>query len=114
MSEQVPDVIREGDWLVAPWHGDVDMTNAGPLEQKAVSNLLNTDSGLTIDLTNVDYIDSAGIRVLLSLRRKLEERQQKILLVIPQTSVLNKALEVGGVPAVIPICRSIAAAREQR
>lgn len=110
----MPDVVREGDWLVAPWHGDIDMTNAGPLEQKAVLALLNTDSGLTIDLTDVEYIDSAGIRALLSVRRLLEERQQRLLLVIPPDSVLNKALEVGGVPAVVQVCRSMADARGQR
>jgi stage II sporulation protein AA (anti-sigma F factor antagonist) len=114
MNSEAPDVIREGDWLVAQWRGDVDMTNAGLLEQKAISGLLNTDSGLTVDLTGVDYIDSAGIRALLSIRRQLDARQQTFLLVVPAESVLNKALEVGGVPALVTICRSIAEARRRR
>lgn len=114
MTPDVPDIIREGDWLLVTWRGEVDMLNAATLEQKAVSALLNADSGLVIDLSGVDYIDSAGIRVLLTIRRLLDDRQQRLLLVIPEDSVLNKALEVAGVPSIINVCRSLPEARNRR
>ena len=65
------DVVRDGDWLVAAWHGEIDMTNAEALQQHTLGSMHNTDSGLTVDLTGVSYIDSVGIRSLLAIRRLL-------------------------------------------
>jgi anti-anti-sigma factor len=102
---------RDGSWVGVAWSGEIDMTNAPAFESDTLSVMRNTDAGLTIDLTDVGYIDSAGIRSLLSIRRLLAERQQRLLLVLPETSLLNRALEVAGVPALVPIHRSPAAAR---
>lgn len=114
MTQDATEITREGDWLLIFWHGEVDMLNAATLEQQAVSTLLNADAGLVIDLSAVDYIDSVGIRVLLTIRRLLVERQQRLFLVLPEDSVLNRALEIGGVPAMIDVCRSLSAARDRR
>jgi anti-anti-sigma factor len=108
------EVEREGKWLTASWHGDIDITNSDALEQASLSALQNSDAGLIIDLTNVAYIDSAGIRSLLTMRRLLAHRQQRLLVVVPEHSVLNKALEVGGVSAVISIHGTLSSAREDR
>ncbi len=97
------EIVRDGSWLLAIWRGDIDMANATTLEDAALESLQNADSGLVIDLTDVSYVDSAGIRTLLSLRRLLAHRQQKMFIVLPERSVLRKALEVGGVSAVVPI-----------
>lgn len=108
------DVEREGKWLTATWHGEIDITNSDALEQASLGALQNTDAGLIVDLTNVTYIDSAGIRSLLTMRRLLAHRQQRLLVVVPERSVLNKALEVGGLPAVVSIHRTLSSAREDR
>ncbi len=114
MKDELVEVLRDGDWLVASWHGDVDMSNAAEFQERAMSTLRNTDSGLTVDIGGVTYIDSAGIRSLLNMRRMLEERQQKLSVVLPAGSVLTRALEVGGVVAVIPTFPSLQAAEAGR
>ena len=105
---------RDGDWMVVAWSGEVDMTNASALEGDTLAVMRNTDAGLTVDLSDVGYIDSAGIRSLLNIRRLVIERQQRLMLVIPEGSMLNRALEVAGIPAVIPVHRSPDAARRAR
>ncbi len=99
---------------MASWRGEIDMTNARTLEHETLGALRNSDLGLTVDLSEVEYIDSAGIRSLLTMRRLLQERQQQLHLVIPEESLINKALEVGGVVSAIPVHRSIAGSREKR
>jgi anti-anti-sigma factor len=111
---EAADIAREGEWLIAAWHGEIDMSNARTLEHETLEALRNSDVGLTVDLSEVGYIDSAGIRSLLTIRRLLQERQQQLHLVIPEDSVINKALEVGGVVSAIPVHRSIAGSRETR
>jgi anti-anti-sigma factor len=108
------DIVRDGRWLVATWRGDIDMANATVLEDAALASLENADSGLVIDLTEVSYLDSAGIRSLLNLRRLLAHRQLKMFVVLPQNSVLAKSLEVGGVSKVVTLHRSVDEALQQR
>lgn len=113
-GEEAATVVRDGAWVTAAWNGDVDMSNATGLEQAALGEMVNSDDGLTIDLGLVTYLDSAGIRSLLNMRRLLEDRQQRFLLVVPTGSVLRKALEIGGVMAVIPVYPTLASARTHR
>jgi anti-anti-sigma factor len=107
-------IHRDGRWVNATWDGDVDMSNAAGLEQAALGAMHNSDDGLTIDLGLVTYLDSAGIRSLLNMRRLLEDRQQRLLLVVPSNSVLRKALEIGGVIAVIPVYSTMESAGNHR
>ncbi|HEX2054663.1 MAG TPA: STAS domain-containing protein [Actinomycetota bacterium] len=102
-------VSRQGDRLLVFWRGDVDMANVTTLEQRTLGTVQNSDSTVIIDLTDVAYLDSAGIRSLLTIRRRLEDRQQQLSLVLPDDSLLRKALEIGGVPSVIPVHPSVAA-----
>lgn len=107
-------VTRDGDWPVVTWSGDVDISNVAAFEYRTLGAVQNTDAGLTVDLSAVHYVDSAGIRSLLNMRRLLEDRQLRMFLVIPSGSVLTRALEIGGVVAVIPIYRSPEAAQSDR
>lgn len=113
MTEEVPVVSRDGDRLVIAWRGDVDMANIASLEQRTLAAVQNSDTAATIDLTEVTYIDSAGIRTLLVIRRMLEDRQQRLALMLPADSVLNRALEIGGITSVIPVHRSADAAKQE-
>ena len=113
-GEQEAGIQRDGRWVTATWDGDVDMSNATGLEHAALGAMFNSDDGLTIDLGSVTYLDSAGIRSLLNMRRLLEDRQQRLLLVVPSNSVLRKALEIGGVIAVIPVYSTVESAGDHR
>jgi anti-anti-sigma factor len=108
------EILRDDAWLVATWRGDVDMANASRLEEAALESLRNADDGLIVDLTRVSYLDSAGIRALLNLRRLLAHRQLKMFVVLPESSVLRKALEVGGVWTAVTVHPTIEQALQQR
>jgi anti-anti-sigma factor len=108
------DVERDGDWLVVSWPREVDMANADSVRAQTLGEMRNTDEGLTVNLSSVSYIDSAGLRSLLTIRRLLADRQQRVMLVIPEGSVLDRAIEIAGIPAVIPVHRSIADAHAHR
>jgi anti-anti-sigma regulatory factor len=49
-----------------------------------------------LDLTNVDYLDSAGMHLVHSLRSGLRSHGQKLALVIPEGSVIQDALRLAG------------------
>jgi stage II sporulation protein AA (anti-sigma F factor antagonist) len=92
---------RNGNWLVARWPADIDMVNAGSAERQTLAAVRNTDEGVVVDLSDVAYIDSAGIRSLFGVRKLAEERQQRVLLVIPDHSPIKRALDVSGVMSIM-------------
>lgn len=65
--------IQEGNALTVRLEGRID-TNTAPVFQSEVEPLLDELSKLTLDFEKVDYVSSAGLRVLLTFEQELEEK----------------------------------------
>jgi anti-anti-sigma factor len=50
-----------------------------------------------LDLSAVEYLDSAGIYVIFGMRASLQARGQSLVLVIPPQSPVHDALRLSGV-----------------
>lgn len=70
---------QEGDVLNVKMEGRLD-TNTSPEFQREVEPLLDGISELALDFEKVDYISSAGLRVLLTFEQELEEQNKKMVL----------------------------------
>jgi anti-sigma B factor antagonist len=92
---------------VAHVHGEIDLSNADAIGRWVLDHVTNEDLGLVIDLSEVDYVDSAGIAVLFDLSRRLAEHQQSFVLVVPEASAIRRSLELGGLLAAIETMRAI-------
>jgi anti-anti-sigma factor len=77
--------------------GEVDMSNSDHLGKAIAHGTPNEAVGTVLDLTGVDYLDSAGIHLLYRLRENLRVRGQQLLVVIPPGSPVNDALRLAGV-----------------
>ncbi|MGH2689378.1 MAG: STAS domain-containing protein [Actinomycetota bacterium] len=106
-----PVIQRDGDWLIVGWPAEIDIANAQPLRDDTLDGVRNTDNGVVVDLTDVTYMDSAGIRSLIAIKRLLAERQQRFLVVVPAESLLNRVLAISGIPSVVPLYASMEDAR---
>jgi anti-anti-sigma factor len=82
--------------LVAYWVGEVDMSNAENLGATVIGATANDSRGVVLDLSGVDYLDSAGIYVIHGMRASLHARGQKLMLVIPPRSAVHDALRLSG------------------
>lgn len=60
--------------------GDVDASTA-PAVQQEISPLARAKSKILLELSQVDYMSSAGLRVLLSLYRQTTAQDGKLVLV---------------------------------
>jgi anti-anti-sigma factor len=47
--------------------GEVDFANAAAVEEQIVAAITNQVTGVSVDLREVDYIDSAGLRIFFAL-----------------------------------------------
>jgi anti-sigma B factor antagonist len=81
---------------VAHLHGEIDLSNADVIGRWVLDHVTNEDLGLVIDLSAVDYVDSAGIAVLFDLSRRLGEHQQSLAIVVPKGAAIRRSLELGG------------------
>jgi anti-anti-sigma factor len=63
---------RSGVLLVTPM-GRVDSNTAGELERKLIGHIDRGSRRLVIDMSGVDYMSSAGLRVMLLAAKRLRE-----------------------------------------
>ncbi|MQA76600.1 MAG: anti-sigma factor antagonist [Solirubrobacterales bacterium] len=94
---------REGDVLVAKLAGEIDGSNASELRVALAERFPSAASALVLDLSEVAYLDSAGIQLLFGLGRRLAARRQAIRLVVPEGALVRRVLELCAVEAVAPI-----------
>ncbi len=92
--------------------GEIDMSNAHELRDELSSLIPNEALGLVLDLTAVDYIDSAGIHMMFRLRESLRTRGQGFRLVIPEGALVNDTLRLAGIGRSEEVTETVEAARE--
>ena len=85
---------QEGDALTVTLEGHVD-TNTAPKLKKEVEPLLDGISRLNLDFEKVDYISSAGLRVLTVFEQIMEE-QDKPMELIHVSEIIRNVLDVTG------------------
>jgi stage II sporulation protein AA (anti-sigma F factor antagonist) len=77
--------------------GEVDISNVGDLEEQ-VLDLPNDSLGVVLDLGEATFIDSATIRMLFAVRKRLTLRRQRLVLVSPPGSPVRRVLDLVGYP----------------
>jgi anti-anti-sigma factor len=83
--------------------GEVDISNEAAVSTELRSLVPNTAGGLVLDLTLVRYLDSAGLRLLVSLAARLRERQQLLVAVMPTASPVRRLVELSGIDSAVPV-----------
>jgi anti-anti-sigma factor len=86
-----------GQALIAHMTGEIDLSNADQIGAAIALEMSNSSLALVFDLSDMDYLDSAGIRLIYQLRESLRARGQSLRLIIPAASPANDALRLAGV-----------------
>ena len=68
----------KGAYVVAPC-GDINSNTVPVLQEKLDQLLADEASLIVLDMAEVDYLDSAGIRVILQTKKTLEARQGRLV-----------------------------------
>ena len=86
-----------GGALVVVIDGEVDMSNAADLRSAIEARMSDHAQDLVIDLSGLDYIDSAGIHILFAMRKRLTARGQRWMSSCPPGPPPSAALRYAGV-----------------
>jgi anti-anti-sigma factor len=106
-------VDADGPVICASLRGEIDMSNAAELRAELNAITPNTALGLILDLTEVSYLDSAGIHFIHRLREDLRAGGQRLQLVVPPEAVVNATLTLAGVDWSGDTADTVAAARQR-
>jgi anti-anti-sigma factor len=99
-------VVEQGA-VVARVAGEIDMSNAADIRVALTEATPNEALGVVLDLTAIEYLDSAGIHLIYRLRERLGARGQSLKLVIPVDSPVHDTLRLAGVQDEIDVVGSL-------
>ena len=82
--------------------GQLDIVGVGEIETKFAGYSAGDGVRVIVDLTDVDFLASIGIRLLTLTAKSVVSRGGKMVLLNPTPDVQH-VLEITGIPAVIPV-----------
>jgi anti-anti-sigma factor len=94
---------RYFDVAVAHLDGEIDISNAKEVEGEIVAGVSNELLALVVDLSRVQYLDSAGVRLLVGLAKRLRTRGQELRISVPDRAPIQEVLAVSDVQAIAPL-----------
>jgi anti-sigma B factor antagonist len=106
----VPDIDVSVSWTaglpVVAVSGELDIVS-GPRLRDALDEVMAGSPGrLVIDLTDVSFLDSSGLGVLVAARKKVRAWSGDVVLVRP-VPIVARVLEVTGLSAAFPAYESV-------
>jgi anti-anti-sigma factor len=76
--------------------GEIDLSNAESIGQALTEAVPSHALALVLDLSEMDYLDSAGIQLIIQVQASVSSRGQLLHVVIPRASPVNDALRLAG------------------
>ena len=104
---------NQDDVVVIDFEGDLIGEEKGPAIIESVNNTLNNNIiKCAVDISNVRYINSSGIGVLITLLTKFRNKGGEVVIVNPSEHV-KKLLVITKLNAIFTIVDTIAQAKEE-
>ncbi len=97
-SETAADVQTEthDGVLVVRITGVLDLANAETVGSSIIAEVSTSAGGVVLDLSELEFLDSVGITVIIGMRESLRVRRQSLALVVPKGSRVRGTFEAVG------------------
>jgi anti-anti-sigma factor len=97
------DFDERDDVVVARIAGELDLSNVHDIGDALAGAVPSGAAGLVLELSELEHLDSAGIRLLYELRTRLVTARQRIAAVVPLEAPVREVLDLAAVPARMPL-----------
>ena len=97
------DLGEPADVRVARLRGEVDLSNATDLLDALADAAAEAELGIVVELSAVRHLDSAGLRLLFELRRRLAYRRKFVALAVPAEARVRAVLDMAAVQDALPV-----------
>lgn len=95
-------IQSDGEYTHVALSGRLDIDGVNQIELSFVSAINDKEKPAVVDMTQVSFLSSFGMRMLLSAAKALRTKGMKLVLFHPQPMVLE-ALQTAGFSAIMPI-----------
>ena len=89
-------IARDGVWI-ASVRGEIDLSNADSTPATLLDVVDEDSDGLIVDLSGLDYLDSAGVRLLFRLGQAVSASGGSLRAVVPKDAQIRRVLELAQV-----------------
>jgi len=76
--------------------GEIDLANAAAVEEEIFEAVSDEPTAVSVDLADLTYMDSAGIRILFNLASRLQASGIVLQLIVPLDSRIRRLIELLG------------------
>ncbi|HVJ97984.1 MAG TPA: STAS domain-containing protein [Acidimicrobiia bacterium] len=83
--------------------GELDASNVEQVREQILEAATSEAPGMVIDLTETTYLDSAGVRILFELARRLRSRRQELRIAVPADGIVRRVLVLTALGDVVPL-----------
>jgi anti-sigma B factor antagonist len=101
--------LEAAAWVILSATGEIDLATVGKLESAIEAVLHEGTKRLVIDLNDVSFLDSTGLRTLLAAHAKLEELGGSLAVVVAGGPV-QRLLDITGIGSTMNVYPSVEAA----
>lgn len=102
---------REELLMIVELEGEIDFSNSIEIKRNIRGELLGKQKNLILDISNVEFMDSSGVGVFISLLKTVNLKKGKMAIVNPNEEV-EFVLRMTKVEEIIPIYKSIFQAKQ--
>lgn len=100
-------LTSRNDALIAQPSGEIDLSNAEHLGDHIAEATTHEHVGVVLDLTDISFLDSFGIYVIIGLSQRLAGRGQAFVLVVPEDSPVQSALRISNLQGHLQIVAGV-------
>lgn len=108
---EINEVGKEKDTKIISLNGRMDAISAPDFEEKMGQWLNEGETSFIIDLIELGYISSAGLRSILVIAKELKSKGGKLICAAPRDEV-EKIFKISGFSSMIPTYESLQVALE--
>lgn len=103
--------IRHTDLSPAVRHiclaGRMDISGTDEIARELAELTRSAAGGVIVDLSEVTFLASIGIRALITSAKTVQQRGSKLVLRVANNAEVARALDTTGIPALIPTFSSL-------
>jgi len=96
---------KKGDVVVLALSGKLDATTSKTFQDKLLADINSGDRRFVVDLSQVEYVSSSGLRVFLLASKRLNSSDGKIVLCSLKDHV-RQVFDLAGFSSILSICSS--------
>jgi len=97
---------RQNEIMIVKINGRLDSNTAGTLEKKLIELMSEGETIIVVDFSELDYISSAGLRVLLTTAKKMKNTNGK-LRICAMKDFIKEIFDISGFSSILQIDKTL-------